>query len=49
MFFGFEGIWKPRNNMEYISFYFGYEVVCKTASINEFPFFLFDKQAATPL
>ena len=27
--------------MEYSSFYFGYEVVCKTASINEFSFFFF--------
>ena len=41
MFSGFEGFWKHRNNMEYSSFYFGYEVVCKTASINEFSFFFF--------
>ena len=42
MFSGSEGFWKPRNNMEYISFYFAYEVVCKTASIKEF--FLINKQ-----
>ena len=41
MFSGFEGFWKHRNNMEYISFYVGYEVVCKIASFNEFPFFSF--------